>query len=58
MRALLARYGFVVRSDRDGVERARRWVTEAWRGWYRFHHVVVADRVDPAKGAQPVQPAS
>jgi len=51
MRALLARYGFVVCSDRDGVERARRWATEAWRGLHRFHHVVIADRVDPAKGA-------
>jgi methyltransferase (TIGR00027 family) len=44
--ALLAARGFAVRSDRDGLERARRWgvpVTAAERIWIRFHHVVIAD---------------
>jgi methyltransferase (TIGR00027 family) len=44
MRRLLGAHGFVVRSDRDGLERAARWATPAWRGLYRFHHVVIADR--------------
>jgi methyltransferase (TIGR00027 family) len=44
MRRLLGEHGFVVRSDRDGLERALRWAPPAWRGLYRFHHVVIADR--------------
>jgi hypothetical protein len=38
---------FVVRSDRDGMERARRLdlaPSAAERGWIRFHHLVIADR--------------
>jgi len=46
MRRLLEAQGFVVRSDRDGVERARRWnrrSTVMDRLWVRFHHVLIAD---------------
>jgi methyltransferase (TIGR00027 family) len=48
MRRLLAERGFVVRSDRDGFEQARRWNVEVrgpGRRWFRFHHVVIADFV-------------
>jgi methyltransferase (TIGR00027 family) len=48
MRRLLEARGFVVRSDSDGVERARRLgvaPTAVERLWVRFHHVVVADVV-------------
>jgi methyltransferase (TIGR00027 family) len=48
MRRLLEERGFVVRSDRDGFERARRWdvvPTATDRFWVRFHHVVIADFV-------------
>jgi methyltransferase (TIGR00027 family) len=45
MKALLAAHGLVVVSDRDGLQRASRWAPPRWRGWFRFHHVVVADRV-------------
>jgi len=46
MRGLLDASGFVVRSDHDGIERARRLGAELPRfthGWIRFHHVVIAD---------------
>ena len=48
MRRLLAGRGFVVRSDRDGLQRARRWTvtpTAIDRVWVRSHHVVIADYV-------------
>jgi len=47
MRRLLSEHGFVVRSDRDGRERAARWDTtpKAFDRFWRFHHVVVADVV-------------
>jgi methyltransferase (TIGR00027 family) len=48
MRRLLADRGFVVRSDRDGLQRARRWSvppTAIDRLWARSHHVVIADYV-------------
>lgn len=48
MRELLHERGFVVRSDRDGLERARRHKAAPGptdRLWFRFHHVVVADFV-------------
>jgi methyltransferase (TIGR00027 family) len=48
MRLLLEGRGFVVRSDRDGFERAVRWnpsPSPRWRSWFRFHHVVIADFV-------------
>jgi methyltransferase (TIGR00027 family) len=45
MRKLLFDRGFVVRSDRDGRERARRWGARSRNlGGVRFHHVVIADR--------------
>jgi methyltransferase (TIGR00027 family) len=47
MRQLLEQRGFVVRSDRDGVERARRTGRDPSaleRVLVRFHHVVIADR--------------
>jgi methyltransferase (TIGR00027 family) len=44
MRDLLAAHGFVVCSDRDGLERSRRWAPSPdRRGLFRFHHVVIAD---------------
>ena len=45
MRSLLAEHGFVVRSDRDGRERAARWdlTPKAVDRFWRFHHVVIAD---------------
>jgi len=46
MRRLLEARGFIVRSDRDGVERARRWNRQSTvmdRLWVRFHHVLIAD---------------
>jgi methyltransferase (TIGR00027 family) len=46
MRRILEARGFVVRSDRDGAERAIRWIdapTPAARRSVRFHHVVIAD---------------
>jgi len=46
MRALLEQRGFVVCSDRDGVQRAYRWgirPTAMDRFGVRFHHVVIAD---------------
>jgi methyltransferase (TIGR00027 family) len=46
MRRLLEERGFVVRSDRDGFERAQRWSgapTAMDRHVARFHHVVIAD---------------
>jgi methyltransferase (TIGR00027 family) len=46
MRRLLETRGFVVHSDRDGNERALRWIdapTRSARRRVRFHHVVVAD---------------
>jgi methyltransferase (TIGR00027 family) len=54
MRRLLEERGFVVRSDRDGFERGRRWSkAENSFTWARFHHVVIADRVaaEPAPSA-------
>jgi methyltransferase (TIGR00027 family) len=48
MRRLLLERGFVVYSDRDGLDRARRWGSSpepASRSRVRFHHVVVADIV-------------
>jgi methyltransferase (TIGR00027 family) len=53
MRSLLAQRGFVVRSDRDGRERAARWdmTTKAFDRFWRFHHVVIADVTrDPRRG--------
>lgn len=45
MRSLLAEHGFVVRSDRDGRERAVRWgmTPKPVDRFWRFHHVVIAD---------------
>jgi methyltransferase (TIGR00027 family) len=45
MHRLLAEHGFVVRSDRDGRERAARWDAspKAFDRFWRFHHVVIAD---------------
>jgi methyltransferase (TIGR00027 family) len=46
MRRLLEQRGFAVHSDRDGLERARRWrqrATPTDRFLMRFHHVVIAD---------------
>lgn len=43
---MLRQQGFVVRTDRDGIERARRWrltPTVVDRLWTRIHHVVIAD---------------
>ncbi len=51
MRRLLETRGFVVRSDRDGRERALRWIaapSATSRRWFRFHHVVIADVASPA----------
>jgi methyltransferase (TIGR00027 family) len=48
MRRLLSDRGFVVRSDRDSLERARRWhraPTSTDRVWIRFHRVIIADFV-------------
>ncbi len=48
MRRLLVERGFVVRSDRDGIDRIRRLgmePTPADRLWVRFHRVVIADFV-------------
>jgi methyltransferase (TIGR00027 family) len=48
MRRLLGDRGFVVRSDRDSLERARRWQrtpTSTDRLWVRFHRVIIADFV-------------
>jgi methyltransferase (TIGR00027 family) len=50
MRGLLGAHGFVVRSDCDGMDRARRWGTTGSRGWSRYHHVVIADRTGPREG--------
>jgi methyltransferase (TIGR00027 family) len=47
MRRILSDRGFVVRSDRDSLERALRWhraPTSTDRLWVRFHRVVIADR--------------
>jgi methyltransferase (TIGR00027 family) len=45
MAVLLARHGFVVVSDRDGVRRAERLGLARWGDrLLRFHHVVVAKR--------------
>jgi methyltransferase (TIGR00027 family) len=46
MRELLEQRGFAVRSDRDGLDRARHVGLEPTaidRLWVRFHHVVIAD---------------
>ena len=45
LRSLLAAHGFVVRSDRDGRERAARWdmTPKVFDRFWRFHHVVIAD---------------
>jgi len=46
MHALLTSRGFVVSSDRDGLERATRFrgtPSATDRIWARFHHVVIAD---------------
>jgi hypothetical protein len=46
MRRLLEERGFVVRSDRDGLERARRVASDPSlldRVFVRHHHVVIAD---------------
>ncbi len=48
MRPLLHARGFIVRSDRDGIERARRLqlsLSPIDHVWIRFHHVVIADLV-------------
>jgi len=47
MQRLLEARGFVVRSDRDGLQRARRIGSPpnvVDHAWARYHHVVVADR--------------
>ena len=46
MHALLTARGFVVSSDRDGLERAARFrgiPSPMDRIWARFHHVIIAD---------------
>jgi methyltransferase (TIGR00027 family) len=51
VRRLFSDRGFVVRSDRDSLERARRWrraPTSTDRFWVRFHRVVIADLVRTA----------
>jgi methyltransferase (TIGR00027 family) len=51
MRRVLEDRGFVVRSDRDGFDRAKRWKRAATltdRVFVRFHHVLIADFVGRA----------
>jgi methyltransferase (TIGR00027 family) len=57
MRGILEQRGFMVLSDRDGVDRARHVGLEPTaidRFWVRFHHVVIADaRAVPSGAAAP-----
>jgi O-methyltransferase involved in polyketide biosynthesis len=61
MRALLEARGFVVCSDSDGYERARRWrraPSLVDRVWFEFHHVVIADRRSELSAAEAMAAAN